>query len=77
MDDEQTLRKALLVGKKSDRIIFAVTPEMKEAVARLAVENCTTVSGYITSLIVCDAIEHKESLFVSRASQDSKERVDS
>lgn len=77
MVDEQTLRKTLLVGKKSDRIIFAVTPEMKEAVARLAVENCTTVSGYITSLIVCDAIEHKESLFASQMPRDSEEQAGS
>ena len=68
MVDEQTLKKALLVGKKSDRIIFAVTPEMKEVVAMLAEENCTTVSGYITSLIVDDAIEQREKLFSQPAS---------
>ena len=38
---------------------------MKEAVSALAEENCMTVSGYITSLIVGDALENKESLIVS------------
>ena len=65
MVEEQALKKSLLVGKKSERIIFAVTPEMKEAVSALAEENCMTVSGYITSLIVGDALENKESLIVS------------
>ncbi|WP_350454442.1 hypothetical protein [Slackia heliotrinireducens] len=62
MVDEQTLKKALLVGKKSERIIFAVTPEMKETVAKLAEEKCMTVSAYITSLIVDDAVDNKEVL---------------
>ena len=69
MVNEQALNKTLLVGKKSDRIIFAVTPEMKEAVSRLAEENCTTVSGYITSLIVDDALENKETLLSSLATK--------
>ena len=68
MINEQALKKALLVGRKSDRIIFAVTPEMKEVVAKLAEENCTTVSGYITSLIVDDAIAQKETLFPANSS---------
>ena len=62
MVDEQTLKKSLLVGKKSERIIFAVTPEMKEAVAKLATENCMTVSAYITSLLVEDALDRREEL---------------
>lgn len=62
MADEQVLKKSLLVGKKSERIIFAVTPELKEAVAKLAEENCTTVSAYITSLLVRDALDHREEL---------------
>lgn len=62
MVDEQTLKKSLLVGKKSERIIFAVTPEMKETVAKLAAENCMTVSAYITSLLVEDALDRREEL---------------
>ena len=62
MVDGQTLKKSLLVGKKSERIIFAVTPEMKEAVTKLAIENCMTVSAYITSLLVEDALNHLEEL---------------
>ena len=33
MVDEQDLRKAMLIGNKTERIIFATTPELKEAVA--------------------------------------------
>lgn len=62
MVDEQALKKALLVGKKSERIIFAVTPEMKEAVAKLAAESCMTVSAYITSLLIEDALDRREEL---------------
>lgn len=62
MVDEQALKKALLVGKKSERIIFAVTPEMKEAVEKLATESCMTVSAYITSLLVEDALDRREEL---------------
>lgn len=62
MVDEQALKKSLLVGKKSERIIFAVTPEMKEAVTKLANEKCMTVSAYITSLLVEDALDRREEL---------------
>ena len=62
MTDEQALKKSLLVGKKSERIIFAVTPKMKDAVTKLATENCMTVSAYITSLLVEDALDRREEL---------------
>jgi hypothetical protein len=51
MDSDLDLRKALLNGKKSERIIFAVTPELKEAVAKAAEDKCVSVSSYITSLL--------------------------
>ena len=62
MVDVQTLKKTLLAGKKSERIIFAVTPDMKDAVAKLAAENCMTMSAYITSLLVEDALDRHEEL---------------
>lgn len=62
MVDEQNLRKAMLVGNKTERIIFAATPELKEAVAFMSEERCMTISAYLTSLIVDDVLAHKEVL---------------
>lgn len=59
MVDEQDLRKAMLIGNKTERIIFATTPELKEAVAFMSEERCMTISAYITSLIVDDVLAHK------------------
>lgn len=62
MVDEQDLRKAMLLGNKSERIIFATTPELKEAVTLMSGERCMTISAYITSLIVDDVLANKEVL---------------
>lgn len=59
MVDEQDLRKAMLIGNKIERIIFATTPELKEAVAFMSGERCMTISAYITSLIVDYVLAHK------------------
>jgi len=59
MAGEQDLRKAMLMGNKTERIIFATTPELKEAVALMSGERCMTISAYITSLIVEDVLAHK------------------
>ena len=59
VDSDLDLRKVLLNGKKSERIIFAVTPELKEAVARAAEDRCVSVSSYITTLLA-DAIISRE-----------------
>ena len=59
MADEHDLRKAMLNGAKTERIIFATTPELKEAVAFMSEERCMTISAYITSLIVDDVLAHK------------------
>ena len=50
--DEKTLRQQLLNGKKTERIIFAVTPEMKAALAAVAKDQCVSVSALLTSLAV-------------------------
>lgn len=60
---ENDLRKTLLNGKKSDRIIFAVTPELKTAISTLAEERCTTVSALLTSLST-EAIVEADADFV-------------
>ena len=59
MVDEHDLRKAMLMGNKSERIIFATTPELKGAVQFMSRERCMTVSAYITSLIVEDAVRNR------------------
>lgn len=48
--DDKSLRQTLLNGKKTERIIFAVTPEMKKVLAAIAEDQCTSVSGLLTSL---------------------------
>lgn len=60
MADDNALRKAILNGKKSERIIFAVTPEMKKAISEVAEEECLSVSAYITSLIAEDILAHED-----------------
>ena len=60
--DEKALRQKVLTGKKSDRIIFAVTPEMKQALNELASDQCTTVSALLTKLAT-DAIVSNKTLF--------------
>lgn len=58
--EEKQLRQRLLRSKKTERVIFAVTPETKTALEILAKDQCVSVSALITSLIVDDAIKHKD-----------------
>lgn len=60
---ESGLRKTLLNRNKSDRIIFAVAPELKIAISALAEERCTTVSALLTSLSA-EAIMESDADFV-------------
>lgn len=55
--DAKTLRQHLLGGKKTERIIFAVTPEMKEALSVVSADRCTSVSGLITSAVIEEIIK--------------------
>ena len=59
MDDHE-LRKYLLGSKKTERIIFAATPETKAALEAMAHERCVSVSALITSLVVDEAIRYSE-----------------
>ncbi|MGN0034110.1 MAG: hypothetical protein ACI364_00045 [Coriobacteriales bacterium] len=61
MDDTE-LRKRLLNGRKTERINFAVTPELKAATERLAEERCTSVSSLIVSLLSQEVIANKSIL---------------
>lgn len=60
--DEQELRKHVLGAKKTERIIFAATPEMKEALETIAQEKCVSLSALLTSLAVEEVLADKELL---------------
>ena len=64
MDDHE-LKKFLLGNKKTERIIFAATPETKAALEAMARDRLTTVSALITSLVVDEALRHPD-LIVKR-----------
>lgn len=57
---ESSLRKRILVGKKTERLVFAVTPEMKLAMERVAEEKGTTVSAMLTQLATDEVLANKE-----------------
>lgn len=58
--DDQELRKRVLGAKKTERIIFAATPELKEALETVAREKCVSLSALITSLAVDEIVANKE-----------------
>ena len=60
MATEQDLRKSLLNARKSERILFAVSPELKEAAAARAEDRCMSTSAYICSLIADDVVAHAD-----------------
>lgn len=45
-------RQHLLNGKKTERIIFAVTPELKKAISNKAKDKCVSMSSFISSTLV-------------------------
>ena len=45
--DGQKLKKHVLGSKKTERIIFAATPEMKEALETIAQEKCVSLSALL------------------------------
>ena len=57
---EQELRKHVLGAKKTERIIFAATSELKEALETIAREKCVSLSALITSLAIDEVIANKE-----------------
>ena len=58
--DGKELKKHLLSGKKSERVVFAVTPEMKTALERIAEEKCTNVSAMLTQLTIEEVLANKD-----------------
>lgn len=61
MNDNE-LRKHVMGGKKSERVVFAVTPEMKSALELIAAENCTSVSALLTQLSLDEVLKNKNLL---------------
>lgn len=58
--DENELRKHVLVGKKTERLVFAVTHEMKAAMERIAKEKSTSVSAMLTQLATDEVLANKD-----------------
>ena len=58
--DENELRKHVLVGKKTERLVFAVTREMKAAMERIADEKGTSISSLLTQLATDEILANKE-----------------
>lgn len=58
--DENELRKHVLVGKKTERLVFAVTSEMKAAMDRIAKEKSTSVSAMLTQLATDEVLANKD-----------------
>lgn len=58
--DDRELRKHLLGNKKTERIIFAATPETKMALEAMAQEQCISVSALITRLVVDEALHYPD-----------------
>ena len=58
--DENELRKHVLGAKKTERIIFAATPELKEALETVAQEKCMSLSALLTSLATDEVLANKE-----------------
>ena len=60
--NESELRKQILVGKKTERLVFAVSPEMKAAMELIAEKKSTSVSAMLTQLAT-DEVLANNSLF--------------
>ena len=60
MVNENDLRKHVLVSRKTERIVFAVTPEMKSAMERIASEKETSVSAMLTQLATDEVLANAE-----------------
>ena len=57
--DENELRKHVLGAKKTERIIFAATPELKAALEAVAQEKCVSLSALLTALATEEVLANK------------------
>ena len=58
--DEKKARKYLLRNNKTERIIFAATPELKAALESLAEDRCISMSALLTELAVDELVDNRE-----------------
>ncbi|MGI6217197.1 MAG: hypothetical protein ACOYIK_06245 [Coriobacteriales bacterium] len=58
--DERKLRKHIFSGKKTERIIFAVTPEMKSAIETVADDECMSMSALLPSTALTKIMAHRD-----------------
>ena len=58
--DENELKKHVLGAKKTERIIFAATPELKEALETVAQEKCMSLSALLTALATDEVLANKD-----------------
>lgn len=58
--DESQLRKMVLGGKKTERIVFAASEEMKTALETITEEKCVSLSALMTSLAAKEILANKD-----------------
>ena len=58
--DESQLRKKVLAGKKTERVVFAASEEMKASLETVAEEKCMSLSALMTSLAMEEILANKE-----------------
>ena len=58
--DESELRKKVLAGKKTERVVFAASEEMKASLEIIAEEKCMSLSALMTSLAMEEILANKE-----------------
>ena len=54
--DNKWQKQDYLNGKKTERIIFAVTSKLKETVAKMSEEHCVSMSSLISSLLAEEVV---------------------
>ena len=59
---ENELKKYVLNGKKTERLVFAVSSEMKQAIEAIAEEKCMSVSALLTFLATQEVLANRDLL---------------
>ena len=59
---ENELKKHVLNGKKTERLVFAVSSEMKQAIEAIAEEKCMSVSALLTILATQEVLANRDLL---------------
>lgn len=58
--DENELKKYVLNGKKTERLVFAVSVEMKQAIETIAEEKCMSVSALLIGLAAKEVLANRK-----------------